>query len=348
MFLRSWTVFTGLKIFTAHKDGEKKVKDKSSRGGRRGEERKQSDEQKEPRPGPGAASPGPCPSPSGPGRGQTEQPDRPTAPAAPSISPCPQSWGAWGRAGGPQQTYRQTHSRAKPDGHQASLATKPPRGRSSAQGSYKPWPCAACCPSEGWGPLLPPPKNHSLGQGHPLGAALRPPALSLLPRGTAAAPGPGGPHGFSSGAASSGRLCIVTLRGGGGHGASPPAPLATPEQRWGSARLRFAPRCGEHRQQQLPATAPCPSQPWHGVGGTTPSPAAAPRCPLGPGSRQQGGTGDTRWWGGPRDRRRVTQTDRHQRYILFFVCVLFFFFAAPGPWHRRRGQSPERGAWEGH
>lgn len=176
------------------------------------------------------------------------------------------------------------------------------------------------------GPKNPPPKNHSLGQGHPLGAVLQPPALSLLPGGTAAAPGPGGPHGFSAGAASSGRLCIVTLRGGGGHGASPPAPLTTPEQRWGSARLRFAPRWGEHRRQQLPATAPCPSQPRHRVGGTTPSPAAAPRCPLGPGSRQRGGTGTQDGGEGP-----GTDGGSHRRtdirgIFFFFVCVLFFCF----------------------
>lgn len=51
MILKSWTVFTGLKIFTAQKDRErereeKKVKDKSSQGGRSWKERKQINKQK--------------------------------------------------------------------------------------------------------------------------------------------------------------------------------------------------------------------------------------------------------------------------------------------------------------
>lgn len=88
--------------------------------------------------GRGLAQRPPAPAPAPQGQGGTD------GAGGQTHSPCcPQSWGAWGRAGGPQQTYRQTHSPAKPHGHQASLATKPPRGRSSAQGSYKPRPCAA-------------------------------------------------------------------------------------------------------------------------------------------------------------------------------------------------------------
>lgn len=269
--------------------------------------------------GRGLAQRPPAPAPAPQGQGGTD------GAAGQTHSPCcPPELGGLGKGWGPPADV-QTDTQPC----QAPRTPGQPRHEAPAGTQQRPrflQTLALCCPSEGWGHCFLLPKITPWGRATRWVLLSGPLALSLLPGGTATAPGPGGPHGFSAGAASSGRLCIVTLRGGGGHGASPPAPLTTPEQRWGSARLRFAPRWGEHRRQQLPATAPCPSQPRHRVGGTTPSPAAAPRCPLGPGSRQRGGTGDTRRWGGPRDRRRVTQTDRHQRYILFCVCVLCFFF----------------------
>lgn len=161
-------------------------------------------------------------------------------------------------------------------------------------------------------------------------------------------------HGFTPGTAPNGRLCIVTLCDKvSGVPAATALPSITPWPRCPPQAVvaEVTPRGGENPLQQLSQTTqhlllPSPStrdtrSGWGGptMSGTmvTPAPPAmVPWCHVDPGSRQWGGT---RQWEGPGDRWRVTQMDRHQRYILIF--------AVPGPWHRGRGQSPERGAWEG-
>lgn len=132
-----------------------------------------------------------------------------------------------------------------------------------------------------------------------------------------------GTHGFSPGAASSGRLCIVTLRWLGGDGAAPRSPAPHPGA---EVYVLVSPRSVVKTSSSSFLQQPCAFS------------IPAPTRGDNPGSRST--SVPTQSWQQTTEetRQRVTQTDRRQRYILF---------GAPGPRCCRTGQSPERGAWQG-
>ena len=284
------------------------MKDKSSRGGRCGGRENRATNRHTDRAWLSSPSP----------RGREGQRDKPRTHTSPLLQAAPEQC--------PQNTHTHTRTHTHHCVQPASRRVTPPRNLSGPHGlclvltAVPPMDGAHHRPTQSL-PLSPAQPCCGSCSPEPGSVPTAPCHCPVHPAGRGE-----GMHGFSPGAASSGRLCIVTLRWVGGDGAAPrsPAPHLGAE-----VSVLVLPRSVVKTNGSSFLQRPCAfSIPTPTRGDDPGSPGYSTSVPTQSWQQTTEGT-----------RQRVTQTDRRQRYILFL--------GAPGPWCCRIGQSPERGAWEG-